>query len=1111
MIARLREALRAAGYEPSPEEIADIVWLATRDLGHPPCLAAPGPTDEVPGAAPEVTPARTGAGAENVGGPTDLLSEQAGQHTLYASVHGAAAVGRAVTHTRIATPRALTNARGLARSLRPLRSTVRSRTRYELDIPATIETIADGLSDIVVRPVREPLLDLTLVVDDGVSMAVWHDVARELYQSLYRLKAFRRTRLLGMNTDDPRLLRFTAEPFRPGTPRPTPPTTNERSLLLVLSDGVGHAWQTGEAQSALNRWAQQGPTAVLHVLSPDMWQGTGLPVLRLMATSPRPAASNGHFQLRHPRLPHGILPVPQPPVPVIDLVTGMSVAAWARLVGSPTGQVALHFYDQGQFPSGGGNEPDPGAAPPSPEESLDEFLGFASEEARRLAAHLACAGSALTVPLMRLVQRSAVPDSGPQHLAEVFLAGLLTPSAPMTWRVDAESSSSPLPHERLPWDRRSYAFPASVAGPLRELIRRSDEQTTYEYVTRYLAREREAAGAGMALITDPTGVIHAGPDTPTLGTVEGTTRVAAQPRQEASLEELANRVPALADPIGGPTYDWLPAALADPSRRFDHARVRRYLAEAADAEADATAGLTSLALLARELGRNDIADAYEARSRAPRRGRVPYFFLSYARTPRSSTSEQNPDFATVRLYRDLCEEISRLTEVDPAGVGFIDQRLSSGEVWSDEVSAALASCQVFVPLYSPRYFRLESCGKEWYAFAQRVGRYEMTNRGTTKAIVPVLWIPVPHAEIPEVARSLQYDGEEFEEEYRAQGLYGLIKMSRFREQYKHTVFRLARHIVDAAESIDMPPADPLPYETISSAFDPGRAREIQLTPADRHILLRNVALIYRNQSSAHQLLEAIGFPSTQLPAFGAPIDFWNEVFLQMQQGVMPAPFRLLLEAIHRTYGYNHTIIDLSERYGLVDPEPEPEPAAAAPVAAPVTNEPPTCHVIIRAENDDEREAARRVLTELGQDPREVWSTQHAVSYRLTSTNPRNLRRQLERTSLGWTVVAPGGPDYLLHTLYVEGPDGRQFRITDAPAAQTVGNVAAEVVDQYGPAMDTSRPTVIDHVGPDGHHVRLDPEATLTEESVHEGGRLRVLFEGVAGEPRPHFPEPSDDS
>lgn len=269
-----------------------------------------------------------------------------------------------------------------------------------------------------------------------------------------------------------------------------------------------------------------------------------------------------------------------------------------------------------------------------------------------------------------------------------------------------------------------------------------------------------------------------------------------------------------------------------------------------------------------------------------------------------------------------------------------------------------------------------------------------------------------------------------------------------------------------------------------------RAQDIQLSPHDRGVLLRAVASIYRNMESASLLLDNIRFPSSQLPGFSSPINFWNEVFFQMEAGVMATPFRLMLETVVQTYGSRDDLSELVERYGLSNGPPADE------------DTPETCHVIVRAENEEERDVARRVLGEAGQHPREVWSTPHAVSYQVSATEPGALRRHLERTDLGWTVVPPGRPDYLLNLLYVQGPDGRQWRITDAPAAQTVGNVAAQVVEQYGAGMDTSVPTVIDHEGPGGRRRRMNPDSTLDEEGVRDGDRMHVGFEATAGAGNP---------
>lgn len=521
MIARIREALRAAGYDPAPEELAEIVWLAAQNPppppGHQQSSAHRGPTAR---ARPMPPPDR----AEEDERPLTPGTRPArrGMRTLYASATlGTTSGGPTVTHTRVPAPRALPHARALSRALRPLRSTAPSRTAHELDIPATIATIADGLPDVVLRPARELLLDLTLVVDDGPSMPIWHDTAKELFHTLHRLRAFRRTRLLGMATDDPHTIRLTVEPFRLGAASATP-ITGENNLLLVLSDGIGEAWQSGAAQRQLAHWARRGPLAVLQVLPEDMWPNTGLPATRMMTKAPRPGVSNRHLTTRHPRLPRGLLPVPELAVPVIDVFTPVSAANWSRLVGAPGDEVAVPVVDVAeQFPHG--SEPMPAVAPDhesySTEQALDEFMGFASPLARRLAGHLACVAP-LTIPVMRLVQRSAVPEARPGHLAEVFLAGLLAPYEEHQDTAEDEDIHVIPGYRSLPWDRRMYTFPPVVVGPLRELIKRSDEQATHELVSRYWAQRHEAATAGMALITSSTGVVRSSTDTPPLGTME---------------------------------------------------------------------------------------------------------------------------------------------------------------------------------------------------------------------------------------------------------------------------------------------------------------------------------------------------------------------------------------------------------------------------------------------------------------------------------------------------------------------------------------------------------------------------------------------------------------
>ncbi|MGW1355371.1 FxsC protein, partial [Streptomyces sp. NPDC002409] len=82
----------------------------------------------------------------------------------------------------------------------------------------------------------------------------------------------------------------------------------------------------------------------------------------------------------------------------------------------------------------------------------------------------------------------------------------------------------------------------------------------------------------------------------------------------------------------------------------------------------------------------------------------PYFFLSYAHTP-GYGGGTDPDMWVERLFKDLCDHVLAMTDL-PAGApaGFMDREIRSGEGWSERLGEVLATCRVFVPLFSPRYF-----------------------------------------------------------------------------------------------------------------------------------------------------------------------------------------------------------------------------------------------------------------------------------------------------------------------------------------------------------------------------------------------------------------------
>ncbi|MFJ9692170.1 TIR-like protein FxsC [Kitasatospora sp. NPDC101183] len=199
----------------------------------------------------------------------------------------------------------------------------------------------------------------------------------------------------------------------------------------------------------------------------------------------------------------------------------------------------------------------------------------------------------------------------------------------------------------------------------------------------------------------------------------------------------------------------------------------------------------------------------------------PYFFLSYAHTPAAGArGAGDPNRWVRQLYQDLSEAVLQLTTVpDGVRVGFMDQSMHQGESWASRLSTELATCRVFVPLYSPRYFNSLACGQEWHAFTRRPVYPANLDSERTSGIVPVLWAPMSRYRLPTVAGELQFNHASFGPEYATEGLFPLMKLAYFRSAYELAVHRLAMRIVQVAEETVIPVGRQLEFTSLPSAFN----------------------------------------------------------------------------------------------------------------------------------------------------------------------------------------------------------------------------------------------------------------------------------------------------
>ena len=278
----------------------------------------------------------------------------------------------------------------------------------------------------VFRARKVPMVALRVVLDGGVSMAVWEPLAQELQRVLASSQAFHRVDLERL-----------APPHFP-TRLPATGADDGTTVTLLLSDTAGHHWWDGSIQPWLQTMASQQPLVVLHTLPLRYWGSTALQRAQPVTLSNfEPLVANSRYQPLMPlRDPWDAPPPEEPgppasatPLPVISL-DRRELAPWAALVtGDGRARCAGRLLPAAESQDLGRVDPPMAATGEISEEEAErlwqEFERRASPEARELMLSMA-ASLFLSLPVLRLLQAAEAPRAfAPQPLAEVLVSGLV--------------------------------------------------------------------------------------------------------------------------------------------------------------------------------------------------------------------------------------------------------------------------------------------------------------------------------------------------------------------------------------------------------------------------------------------------------------------------------------------------------------------------------------------------------------------------------------------------------------------------------------------------------------------------------------------------------------
>ena len=465
-ISNLIEGLQKANLELTAEEIAEILWLWVKVL----------PEQESP--LVEKNQEILKLPESNI--PISLIQKTSHQTTvideslthksvdLYPKVIDKYSVPEKVNQEQryplqVSDAPAISNQLELGRSLKPLRRNFKSSIEQELDEDKTVNRIVE--QDIWI-PVLKPILtrrwlNLVLVVEMTNSLVIWKQTISELREFLQSLGIFRSFESWGLQINfhktslslewlflkfipntTPKLLAFFIlsyqkegiKIFRYDDPqmRPYPPEaiggTGRETMILLLSDLVSPVWYRPEIYTLLQQWSRKGMVNLLSFLPERLWSRTILGQQhRLKLSSPVRLVSNQTLISLSIIEDNIMVDKTQRlkesqkfKLPVISLEPDI-LEAWSKmLMGIGNNQCIGYRIETPQNPVKNLSK-----LKITPQERVQRFQSLASPTALKLAEILSAI--LVTLPVIRVIQYTLLPNSNQSHVAEVLMGGLFKP------------------------------------------------------------------------------------------------------------------------------------------------------------------------------------------------------------------------------------------------------------------------------------------------------------------------------------------------------------------------------------------------------------------------------------------------------------------------------------------------------------------------------------------------------------------------------------------------------------------------------------------------------------------------------------------------------------
>jgi len=355
MLKQFLQVMDKSGWDPSSEDLLDLLWLAEQ-------LPVQYPHKSTGRSSKDITLSSTidrfgnndqSVQSANIPVKGQLVSAKQTKTAGYSRSFPDVTSQRIEIRVEKKSESALPGKLQISRALWTLRSLGPRKSGGNVDEGRTSESFADAfyydlrIWDFSFLSERAAWFDVIQIVDISPSMSIWTKTVSEWRHILERHKCYRSMRLYYVNSDaldgQMSLSSTNRGSLFENDNKISPSRINAeagRTIVLVVSDCVGQAWSDGRMVKLLEYFGEQHQVAVVQVLPPVLWNFSKLNKAHQVYVTPKYRCEpNKRLE-----------PIPEPPkfvtkadsvpqaFPILTL-SGRSILPWIKATAGITGQI----------------------------------------------------------------------------------------------------------------------------------------------------------------------------------------------------------------------------------------------------------------------------------------------------------------------------------------------------------------------------------------------------------------------------------------------------------------------------------------------------------------------------------------------------------------------------------------------------------------------------------------------------------------------------------------------------------------------------------------------------------------------------------------------------